>query len=160
MQIWPDGQSEFETQSTHFFVAGSQTGVSPGHCALVVHSVVQLPVVVSQTSGGVQFALEVHSTHFFVAGSQIGVSPGHCALVVHGPQLPVVVSQTSGVTQFALLMHSTQVFVVGLQMGLSPGHCTLSVQDDPHWPVVGLQIGSFAGQSVFAEHSTHVFVPG
>lgn len=53
LQTWPVGQSELERQSTHFFVAGSQTGVSPGHCALVVHSMVQSPVVVLQTSGGV-----------------------------------------------------------------------------------------------------------
>jgi hypothetical protein len=71
------GQSLFVRQSTHFFVAGSHTGVSPGHCAFVVHSVVQFPVVVSQTSGGWQLAFEVHSTHVFVAGLQIGVSPGH-----------------------------------------------------------------------------------
>lgn len=76
-QIWPCGQSVSVRQSTHFFVTGSQIGVSPGHWTLVVHSVVQLPVVVSQTSGGVQFAFDVHSTHFFVAGLQIGVSPGH-----------------------------------------------------------------------------------
>lgn len=102
----------------------------------------------------------MHSTHFFVAGSQTGVSPGHCALVVHGPQMPVVVSQTSGAVQFAFVVHSTHFFVTGLQIGVSVGHCVLNVHSVPHWPVVGLQIGSFAGQSVLAVHSTHVFVAG
>ena len=69
-----------------------------------------VPVVVSQTSGGVQFAFVMHSTHFFVAGLQIGASAGHCVLSVHSvPQVPVTGSQIGSLAgQSELSVHSTQ----------------------------------------------------
>jgi hypothetical protein len=135
--------------------------VSPGHCALVVHGP-QVSVVVSQTSGGTQFAFVMHSTQVFVVGLQIGVSPGHCTLSVHVvPQVPVTglqIGAFAGQSEFCV--HSTQVFVAGLQIGVSPGHCTLVVHVAVQVFVAGSQIGMSSGHCELSVQPTQVLLDG
>lgn len=119
-------------------------------------------MVVSQTSGGVQFAFVMHSTHFFVVGLQIGASPGHCVLSVHSvPQVPVAGSQIGSVAgQSEFCVHSTQTFVAGLQTGVSPGHCVLVVQVAVQVFVAGSQIGVSPGHCALVRQPTQVLLLG
>src|SRR5205823_297140 len=76
-------QSLLESHCTHIFVTGSQTGASPGHCALAVHVAMHVFVAVSQTGFDAgQSVPERHWTHLLFGTSQTVVAPVQAVLLV------------------------------------------------------------------------------
>jgi hypothetical protein len=128
-------QSPSPPQPRQAWLAPSQIGFVPEHCALLVHET-QVPEPVLQKGVVPVQSVVLLAEHWPHApeGSQAGVEPPHSPSPPQPRQLCRVESQTGavGLPQSALARHETQLPVAVRQMGVVPVQAVLLVAE--HWP--------------------------